>query len=113
MPSPQLQAYLAAREKALALDRACDEAVGTSAELFQALEAAILADTARCEALAPLLPARIAAQVRSTSQAACLEDEFVWFRLLVEEFGGNREAAENAWALGQRPNGYPEGIRCE
>ena len=31
-----------------------------------------------------------------------------WMSRLAEEFGGNREAAEVAWALGQRPNGYPE-----
>ena len=33
-----------------------------------------------------------------------LVDEFVWFPLLVEEFDGDREAAEAAWALGQRPS---------
>ena len=29
--------------------------------------------------------------------------EYVWFPLLVDEFDGDHEAAEAAWALGQRP----------
>lgn len=38
-----------------------------------------------------------------------LEDEFLWFPLLVDQFGGDLEAAEAAWALGARPTGYPQG----
>lgn len=36
-----------------------------------------------------------------------LEDEFVWFPLLLDQHGGDRSAAETAWALGMRPTAFP------
>ena len=35
------------------------------------------------------------------------EQQYVWLPLLVEEFGGDRDLAETAWALGQKPKDFP------
>lgn len=69
------------------------------------------------EAFCRLLPPRIRAYWASIGWRARVEsgwglhmafaDEYAYFPLLVDELGGNRDAAEVAWALGQRPAGYP------
>ena len=35
------------------------------------------------------------------------EANYVWLPLLTEEFGGDKDLAYAAWALGQRPIGFP------
>ena len=110
MSSPEIQAYLEAKAEYL---RASDESLrhskgGTENVSWRLLDAA--KDKSE-ELLAACLPSRLRTGVGkfflSAYMANELENEFVYFPVLVDELGGNREAAEVAWALGQRPAGYP------
>lgn len=99
MSSPEIQAYLETIQACM--DDPLDDTRAVECE----------------EAFCRVLPPRIRAywasiswldrHERGTGFHLAFEDEYVWFPLLVNEFDGNREAAEVAWALGQRPAAYP------
>jgi len=117
MPSPEIQAYLAARNARYAVEEAffADGVMAAPERGLDGCDAMVEAQTAQFDALKACVPARVASRITTgwlkgfgDTHAVLLEDEFVWFPLLVDEFDGNQEAAEVAWHLGQRPNGYPE-----
>jgi hypothetical protein len=120
MPSPEIQAYLEAKEK---WQMACmaEQAAWQMANVpeDESRVAALAAGDAATEAYRIYWSAWLAVlpslgftpallDYRLSDSGRCLEEEFVWFPILVEEFDGNREAAEVAWALGLRPAGYSE-----
>jgi hypothetical protein len=115
MPSPQLQAYLAARQTRYAAEAVFLEQLETRANVSAEASALFALKQEQFRALRALLPPLIADRMLDKdSHVVLLEGHFVWLPLLAEEIGATTAAAEVAWALGQRPNGYPdEGIRCE
>ena len=105
MPSPELHAYLEARNARGAAEEGFLATLGTSADASAQADRLRVAKGQQFQALKALLPPRLAARIVAPKDlhVVLLEDEFVWFPLLVEEFDGNKEAAEVAWSLGQRP----------
>lgn len=105
MATPEIRAYLAAREEANAAEGRYYAAITVS----QALAGLGRAAQPRAgEALTACLPPRLRATYYTPAERDRLADHFVYFPLLVDQFDGDAEAAEAAWALGARPAGYPE-----
>jgi hypothetical protein len=105
MPSPEIQAYLEARKARNAAEEVFLAELETSANVSAQADVLRAAKEAQFEALKGLLPSRLAARMSPPTDlhVVLLEDEFVWFPLLTEQFHGNEEAGEVAWSLGQRP----------
>ena len=104
MATPEIQAYLEARAK-------YEAAVHAHKEAEQVMhEALAAADEAYVAAFPPRIREHVvSSDFKSQCVINAMADELIWFPLLVDEFGQDREAAEAAWALGQRPSAYTDG----
>ena len=118
MPSPQIQAYLEARDECIeAGQNRPDPALSQWSDKQWAAEQRFHAVLRRrVEALVAIAPGLTYESVLRALEDPCAWEPYVWAGLedphvyrvmLIEEFGGDRVAADSAWALGQRPTGYP------